>query len=116
MLVSRQDDKWTWAIRLGGAGSRWLPVQSRREALCTWASLTAVGQFAESAGIRAFQVETDARSYTSEPWLGASPSFLLRIYVLSDRNLPILLKKSIFSNCQKTDRRKRLFYALLREI
>lgn len=57
VLVSRQDDKWTLAIRLGGAGSRWLPVRSRREALRTWASLTAVGRFAESAGIRAFQVE-----------------------------------------------------------
>nr|WP_289883800.1 hypothetical protein [Xanthomonas arboricola] len=57
VLVSRQDDKWTLAIRLGGAGSRWLPVRSRREALRTWASLTAVGRFAESAGIRAFQVK-----------------------------------------------------------
>jgi len=56
VLVSSQDDKWTLAIRLGGAGSRWLPVRSRREALRTWASLTAVGRFAESAGIRAFQV------------------------------------------------------------
>lgn len=24
--VSRHNDKWTLAIRLGGAGSRWLPV------------------------------------------------------------------------------------------
>ncbi|WP_122662319.1 hypothetical protein [Pseudomonas viridiflava] len=55
--VSRQDKKWTLAIRLGGAGSRWLPIRSRREAVRTWASLTAVGRFAESAGIRAFQVE-----------------------------------------------------------
>ncbi len=57
VLVSRQDEKWSVAVRLGGAGSRWLPVRSRREALRTWASLTAVGRFAESAGIRAFQVE-----------------------------------------------------------
>jgi len=57
VLVSRQAEKWTLAVRLGGAGSRWLPVRSRREALRTWASLTAVGRFAESAGIRAFQVE-----------------------------------------------------------
>lgn len=57
VLVSRHDEKWGLAIRLGGAGSRWLPVRSRREALRTWASLTAVGRFAESAGIRAFQVE-----------------------------------------------------------
>ena len=57
VLVSRQDEKWSVAVRLGCAGSRWLPVRSRREALRTWASLTAVGRFAESAGIRAFQVE-----------------------------------------------------------
>ena len=57
VLVSRQDEKWSVAVRLGGAGSRWLPVRSRREALRTWASLTTVGRFAESAGIRAFQVE-----------------------------------------------------------
>lgn len=57
VLVSRHNDKWTLAIRLGGAGSRWLPVRSRREALRTRASLTAVGRFAEAAGIRAFQVE-----------------------------------------------------------
>ncbi|KFE51719.1 hypothetical protein IV02_11060 [Pseudomonas syringae] len=54
VLVSRQDEKWSLAVRLGGAGSRWLPVRSRREALRTWASLTAVGRFAEAAGIRVF--------------------------------------------------------------
>jgi len=57
VLVSRHNEKWTLAIRLGGAGSRWLPVRSRREALRTWASLTAVGRFVMSAGIRTFQVE-----------------------------------------------------------
>ncbi len=57
VLVSRQNEKWTLAIRLGGAGSRWLPIRSRREALRTWASLTAVGRFAESLGVKAFQVE-----------------------------------------------------------
>ena len=57
VLASRQDDKWGLAIRLGGAGSRWLPVRSRREVLRTWASLTAVGRFAEAQGIRAFAVE-----------------------------------------------------------
>lgn len=57
VLVSRHNDKWTLAIRLGGAGSRWLPVRSRREALRTWASLTAVGRFAEAVGIKAFAVE-----------------------------------------------------------
>jgi hypothetical protein len=62
VLVSRHDEKWSLAIRVGGAGSRWLPVRSRREALRTWASLTAVGRFAESAGIKAFQVEVSGRS------------------------------------------------------
>jgi len=57
VLISRQDDKWGLAIRLGGAGSRWLPVRSRREALRTWASLTAVGRFAEALGIKGFAVE-----------------------------------------------------------
>jgi hypothetical protein len=57
VLVSRHDEKWTLAIRLGGAGSRWLPVRSRREALRTWASLTAVGRFSEGIGIKVFAVE-----------------------------------------------------------
>lgn len=57
VLVSRHNEKWTLAIRLGGAGSRWLPVRSRREALRTWASLTAVGRFAEAVGICMFQVK-----------------------------------------------------------
>lgn len=57
VLVSRHDGKWGLAIRLGGAGSRWLPVRSRREALRTWASLTAVGRFAESLGMKNFSVE-----------------------------------------------------------
>lgn len=57
VLVSRHGEKWGLAIRLGGAGSRWLPVRSRREALRTWASLTAVGRFAEGIGIRGFAVE-----------------------------------------------------------
>ena len=57
VLVTRQDDKWGLAIRLGGAGSRWLPVRSRREAVRTWASLTAVGRFADAIGIKGFAVE-----------------------------------------------------------
>ncbi|WP_318840886.1 MULTISPECIES: hypothetical protein [Pseudomonas] len=56
-LVSRQDEKWTPAIRLGGSGSRWLAVRSRREALRTWTSLTAVGRFADGIGLRGFNVE-----------------------------------------------------------
>ena len=45
------------AIRLGGAGSRWLQLRSRREALRPWASLTAVGRFADAQGIKGFAVE-----------------------------------------------------------
>lgn len=57
VLISRHGKKWGLAIRLGGAGSRWLPVRSRREPLRTWASLTAVGRFAEAVGITQFSVE-----------------------------------------------------------
>jgi hypothetical protein len=35
---------------------------------------------------------------------------------LKDRFWPILLKKSVIQNCLMIDRRKRLFYTLLREI
>jgi hypothetical protein len=31
-LVCRHDQKWTLIIRLGGTGSSWLPVRSKREA------------------------------------------------------------------------------------
>ncbi|VVO49484.1 hypothetical protein PS862_00235 [Pseudomonas fluorescens] len=57
VLVSRHGDKWGLAIRLGGAGSRWMPVRSRREAMRTWASLTAVGKFADHLGLKGFAVE-----------------------------------------------------------
>ncbi|WP_241090166.1 hypothetical protein [Pseudomonas viridiflava] len=57
VLVSRQNEKWTLAIRIAGVGSRGLPVHSRREALRTRASLTPVGRFAKTAVIRTFQVE-----------------------------------------------------------
>lgn len=48
---------WTLSVRLGGPTSRLVPVRSRREPLRTWASLTAVGRFAETVGIRGFRVE-----------------------------------------------------------
>lgn len=48
---------WSLSIRLGGSGARWVPVRSRRERLRTWASLTAVGRFAESVGLSEFSVE-----------------------------------------------------------
>ncbi|KMM77654.1 hypothetical protein [Pseudomonas deceptionensis] len=49
--------KWTFSVRLGGTHSRLIPVRSRREAIRTWASLTAVGRFAEGLGVRGFAVE-----------------------------------------------------------
>lgn len=55
--VSRHGDDWSLAVRLGGPMAKWLPIRSRREAVRTWASLTAVGRFAEAAGIRSFVVE-----------------------------------------------------------
>ncbi|WP_456016539.1 hypothetical protein [Pseudomonas fluorescens] len=55
--VAGDDAKWALSIRLGGPTARLVPVRSRREPLRTWASLTAVGRFAESLGITAFSVE-----------------------------------------------------------
>lgn len=58
-LVAKVDGGPTWglSIRLGGSGARWVPVRSRRERLRTWASLTAVGRFADSVGLSEFSVE-----------------------------------------------------------
>lgn len=58
-LVAKIDGgpRWSLSIRLGGNGAHWVPVRSRRERLRTWASLTAVGRFANSVGIRGFSVE-----------------------------------------------------------
>ena len=55
--VAGDRSKWTLSIRLGGPTARLVPVRSRRETLRTWASLTAVGRFAERSGITAFTVE-----------------------------------------------------------
>lgn len=48
---------WSLEIRLGGGSSRMIPLRSRREPVRTWASLTAVGRFAESVGLLEFRVE-----------------------------------------------------------
>lgn len=50
----RKGDAWSLQGRIG---SSWLPVRSRREPVRTWASLTAIGRFAEGQGIRSFNVE-----------------------------------------------------------
>ena len=49
--------KWAFSVRLGGPHSRLIPVRSRREVIRTWASLTAIGRFAEGLGVRGFAVE-----------------------------------------------------------
>lgn len=48
---------WGLSIRLGGSGARWVPVRSKREPVRTWASLTAVGRFADGIGLKGFSVE-----------------------------------------------------------
>jgi len=55
--VAGDDSKWTLSIRLGSPTARLVPVRSRREPLRTWASLTAVGRFADAVGLRGFTVE-----------------------------------------------------------
>lgn len=55
--VAGNDGQWTLSIRLGGPTARLVPVRSRREPLRTWASLTAVGRFADAVGLRGFTVE-----------------------------------------------------------
>lgn len=49
--------RWTLSVRLGGPTSRLVPVRSRREPLRVWASLTAVGRFAEAVDLTEFSVE-----------------------------------------------------------
>jgi hypothetical protein len=46
----------SWSVQ-GRLGATWLPIRSRREPVRTWASLTAIGRFCESQGIRSFIVE-----------------------------------------------------------
>jgi hypothetical protein len=45
-----------WSLQ-GRLGASWLPVRSRREPVRVWASLTAVGRFCDSVGIRQLTVE-----------------------------------------------------------
>jgi len=53
---------------VGGSGARWVPVRSRRESRRTWASLTAVGRFAEGVGLSGFSVELQPVT-ASRPYL-----------------------------------------------
>lgn len=52
--VLREGEAWRLELRLG---VKWLPVRSRREPVRHWRSLTAVGRFCESVGIKALTVE-----------------------------------------------------------
>lgn len=56
--VSREGKKWTVWVRLGGPGSKWLPIRSQREALRTWASLDTLERFTSRAGIASFALES----------------------------------------------------------
>ena len=58
-LVAKVDGGPVWglSIRLGGSGARWVPLRSKRAPLRTWASLTAVGRFADAVGLKGFSVE-----------------------------------------------------------
>ncbi|MGY2257932.1 hypothetical protein [Pseudomonas sp. SDO55104_S430] len=55
--VAGDDTQWSLSVRLGSPSARLIPVRSRREQLRTWASLTAVGRFADGIGLRGFIVE-----------------------------------------------------------
>ena len=57
VVVRGVDNQWSLAVRLGSPSARLIPVRSRREKLRTWASLTAVGRFADGIGLRGFTVE-----------------------------------------------------------
>jgi hypothetical protein len=52
--VLREGEAWRLDVRLG---SKWLPVRSRREPIRYWRSLTAVGRFCETVGIKVLSVE-----------------------------------------------------------
>ncbi|NMY53327.1 hypothetical protein [Pseudomonas sp. WS 5011] len=52
--VLREGEDWRLELRLG---VKWLPVRSRREPVRLWRSLTAVGRFCESVGIKVLTVE-----------------------------------------------------------
>lgn len=55
--ASRYGERWAFYFRLGGPGSSWLAVRSKREEVRTWAKLDTLASFADAAGIRLFAVE-----------------------------------------------------------
>lgn len=50
----RQGDLWRLEVRLA---TRWLPIRSRREPVRHWRSLTAIGRFCDTQGIKLLTVE-----------------------------------------------------------
>jgi hypothetical protein len=52
--VLREGEAWRLELRLS---SKWLPVRSRRESIRYWRSLTAVGRFCETVGIKVLTIE-----------------------------------------------------------
>lgn len=74
--VAGNNSQWTLSIRLGGPTALLIPVRSRREPSRTWASLTAVGRFAEAVGINRISVELSL-VIASTP-VAASPPRLAR--------------------------------------
>jgi len=52
--VLRDGEAWRLELRLS---SKWLPVRSRREPVRLWRSLTAVGRFCETVGVKVMTVE-----------------------------------------------------------
>ena len=55
--VKGDNQRWTLSVRLGGPTARLIPVRSRREPLRIWASLSALGKYADAVGLRGFVVE-----------------------------------------------------------
>lgn len=55
--VASNSSQCTLSVRMGGPTARLIPVRSRRKPIRIWASLTAVGRFAETVGITGFSVD-----------------------------------------------------------
>ncbi len=55
--IKGSPNKWMMEVRLGGAGSNWIPIRSAREPIRAWLSPTAIVRFAESVGLMTFVVE-----------------------------------------------------------
>lgn len=52
--ANRSGTSWLLSVRLGAF---WHPVRSKREPVRAWASLTALGKFCDTVGIKALSVE-----------------------------------------------------------